>query len=347
MAPKQIHVYVILGIALLISSSLLTQNAQARVQALSFISKHEGKSELYLIDSTGHNLRKLETNDAKKGGGHTWSPDGRFLAYVSREIGKTTIHVINTQNKEFQRLVDHPSLNWSPTWSPNGKWIAFVSNREGSQDIYRIDVDGSNLKRLTKKGDNGQPAWSPDNQWIAFNGYRGPEHNKGNFLLYVMTADGGRLRQVAENALSGTTWSPDGKQIAFVPAKFLRNEGRNIHVIDIDGNNLRQLTRLGRDTLANYPAWSPDGQWIAYDFKKVVRRPAPGEALPVDEIFGESAIHLVRAAGKINEPIEVVNGVSLDLDPAWVPEAFLPVSPSTEKQTTLWGRLKQEADPVK
>ena len=341
MAPKQIQVYVILGIALLISSSLLIQNAQAEVQALSFISKHEGTAELYLIESTGQNLRKLETNDAKKGRGHTWSPDGRFLAYVSREIGKTAIHVINTQNKEFRRLVDHPSLNWSPTWSPNGKWIAFVSDRGGSRDIYRIDVDGSNLKRLTKKGDNDQPAWSPDSRWIAYHSYRGPEHNKRNFLLYVMTPDGGSLKKVTENSLSGGTWSPNGKQIAFVPAKFLPNEGQNIHVIDIDGNNLRQLTRLGMDALASYPAWSPDGQWIAYAFKKVVRRPAPGEALPVDEIFGGSAIHLVRAAGKINEPIEVVNGVSLGLDPTWVPEAFLPVSPSTEKQTTLWGRLKQ------
>ena len=42
MALKQIQVYVILGIALLISSSLLTEKAHARVQALSFISAHEG-----------------------------------------------------------------------------------------------------------------------------------------------------------------------------------------------------------------------------------------------------------------------------------------------------------------
>ena len=339
MALKQIQVYVLLGITLLVSDSLLINNAQARVQALSFISEHGGTADLYLIDSTGQNLRKLGTNKAKKGGQHTWSPDGRFLAYVSREIGKTTIHLIDLRSKESRRLIDHPSLNQSPTWSPNGKWISFVSDRTGNWQIYRIDVDGSNLKRLTKQGDNTNPAWSPDSQWIAFNAYRGPKHNADNFLLYVMNADGGRSRKLAENALSGCTWSPNGKQIAYATTSF--GNKKNILVIDIDGNNLRQLTRLGEGRWASNPAWSPDGQWIAYGFKRIVRVPGPGERLRVDEVFGDSAIYLVKAIGGRNEPIEVANDLSLGLYPAWVPEAFLPVSPSTGKQTTLWGRLKR------
>ena len=342
MVLKQIQVYIMLGIALLVGGSLLIENAQARVQALSFISEHEGTADLYLIDSTGQNLQKLGTNKTKKGGQHAWSPDGRFFAYVSREIEKTAIHLIDLRSKEFRRLIDHPSLNYSPAWSPNGKWIGFVSDRTGDRQIYRIDVDGSNLKQLTKKGDNGNPAWSPDSQWIAFNSYRGPKHNADNFLLYVMTADGGRSRKLAENASSGCTWAPDGKQIAYATTSF-RNEGKNILVINIDGNNLRQLTRLEAGEWASNPAWSPDGQWIAYAFKRIVRVPGPGERLRVDEVFGDSAIHLVKATDRLSEPIEVANELSLDLYPAWVPETFLSVSPSMEKQTGLWGRLKQQS----
>ncbi len=156
-----------------------------------------------------------------------------------------------------------------------------------------------------------------------------------------MNADGGRLRKLAENAFSGCTWSPDGKQIAFVSSRFVHDEGKNIFVIGIDGNNLRNLTLLGVGGWASNPAWSPDGQWIAYAFKRIVRVPGPGERLRVDEVFGDSAIHLVKATGGLSDPIEVANELSLDLYPAWVPEAFLPVSPSTERQTTLWGRLKQ------
>ena len=55
-------------------------------------------------------------------------------------------------------------------------------------------------------------------------------------------------------------WSPDGKRIAFT----IRLPGvmNDIYVIDITGDNLRRLTDHPWQDLE--PAWSPDGQWIAF-----------------------------------------------------------------------------------
>ena len=339
---KRTLIYVILGAALLFSPLTIDGQA-AKVGTISFTSNHEGNYDLYLIDSTGQNLRRFPTDDRNKSS-HTCSPDGRFFAYQSNDEGTPNIYVMDTRNKESRRLTHHEGRNLRPAWSPNGKWIAFVSDRTGTRHIYRIDVDGSNLRRLTKRGSNGRPAWSPDSQWIAFNSHQDGDPDAGipgRTFLYVMTADGRGLKQVTENASSGCAWSPDGKQIAFTPSKFLFNEGKNIYVIDVDGNNLRPLTHVGTNNFASHPAWSPDGKWIAYSLKKIVKLPNPGERVPINEVFGKSAIYVTNAIGAVGESLEVANGLSLNPAPAWVPEPFFSVSPSAEKMTTLWGRLKQ------
>ena len=60
-------------------------------------------------------------------------------------------------------------------------------------------------------------------------------------------------------AIGGTTWSPDGKQIAFVSNISGRN---NIWIVPAEGGWPTQLT-IG-DQRQVSPAWSPDGNWIAY-----------------------------------------------------------------------------------
>ena len=324
----------------MLSGSLFARNGQAaEVGKISFTSNHEGNYDLYLIDNTGKNLQRFPTDDANKHA-HSWSPDGRFFAYQSNDNGPPDIYVMDIRNKESRRLTHGEGKNLWPAWSPNGKWIAFVSDRAGKQDIYRIDVDGSNLRRLTNRGSNRKPAWSPDSQWIAFNSHQGADHDAGipgTSFLYVMTADGRGLRQVTVHASVGCTWSPDGKQIAFTPSKFLHKEGKNILVIDVDGNNLRKLTHVGVDAWASDPAWSPDGKWIAYSLKKMVKRPNPGERVPINEVFGDGAIYVVNVIGAVGKPLEVANGLSPHPGPAWVPSDLLSVSPSVEKMTTLWG----------
>jgi Tol biopolymer transport system component len=59
--------------------------------------------------------------------------------------------------------------------------------------------------------------------------------------------------------IGGTTWSPDGKQIAFVSTISGRN---NIWLVPSSGGWPTQLTISDQRQVS--PAWSPDGNWIAY-----------------------------------------------------------------------------------
>ena len=367
---KRILTYAVLGRVLLLSGCLLliaNWADAAKSEWISFASNRTGNFDIYAMDTNGENLRNL-TNHPARDSEPTWSPDGRFLAYVSNRDGDFKIYVMDTRTGEHRRLTNRHEKEWAPAWSPDGKWIAFVSRSDEiippvkfkiTSHIYRIDANGTNLVQLTDQGKNLPPAWSPDSKQIAFVSYHRDQERIG---LYIMDAHGRKLRRVNDQkvqALNGIfqsecAWSPDGKQIAFsivVP----RDDRMHLCVIDTDGKNFRQLTQGGpivkpaivkpaivKPVIAGQPpptfpfpeirqpAWSPDGKQIAYVYSPNF---FSADIYVIDAIGNNRGMSLVKDAG--------VKDTGRNLSPAWVPEGFLSVSPSAEKQTTLWGRLKQ------
>lgn len=324
---------------------LLVGNVQAdRMGTLSF-SSFRRSPDLYLIDGTGKNLRKLATDHINKRK-PTWSPDGRFFAYQSNDDGDPDIYVMDVRNKISRQLTNHPDRDLSPAWSPNGRWIAFESDRTGDLHIYRIDVDGSNLMRLTKRGDNQNPAWSPDSQWIAYNSYQKGNRDagiRGRQFLSVTTADGRRTRQLTEGLnMFGCTWSPDGKQIAFAAGN-IEKEGINISVIDVNRRNRRALTEVGPNAWAGSPSWSPDGKSIAYFFKSLpVLDVDLGHGIRAINLWsGDNVICVISLEGQ-NDAQQLKATRGLSSSPVWVPDGFFPVSPQPQLLTTQWGEIKKE-----
>ena len=149
-------------------------------------------------------------------------------------------------------------LATSPLW---GK-IVFKSQRDGKYEIYRMDSDGSNVTRLTfNEAIDGVPAWSPNGQQIVFRSYRDGERNAE---IYVMDADGQNQRRLTHHPGidSQPDWSPDGSQIVFTSTRNAdANQRLNIFVMDANGGNVRQVTRMG---FASSPYWSPDGKRILF-----------------------------------------------------------------------------------
>src|SRR4051794_37691229 len=68
---------------------------------------------------------------------HTWSPDGRLIAFVSdREGDFTNLWTIEPDGSNAQRLVNEPNRHLSPAWSPDGKRIAYTRNEDGDCQIW-------------------------------------------------------------------------------------------------------------------------------------------------------------------------------------------------------------------
>jgi len=92
--------------------------------------------------------------------GPSWSPDAKWLAYVSNDIDDAGLY-ISTADLKKRYLVHKPAgLSMStrtPAWSPNSKWLSFGTT-DGS--IWICDILGNNLKRLTNTSRDWFPAWS-------------------------------------------------------------------------------------------------------------------------------------------------------------------------------------------
>lgn len=147
---------------------------------------------------------------------------------LMNRIGPSTseLYIANTDGSGEQKVPLTSGFDYHASFSSDGKWIIFTSERAGfgQADIYRAHADGTGLERLTD-----DPAL--DDQAV---------------------------------------FSPDGTQVAFVSTRGETHRA-NVWILDLKTKRFRELTgnpEIQGDPMKPdaflRPAWSPDGEWIAF-----------------------------------------------------------------------------------
>lgn len=124
--------------------------------------------------------------------------------------------------------------------------------------IFVADSNGHRLQSLRTKR-SMDPAVSADGRKIAFSGLsvNGTCCNG----IFTMNSDGTDLVRLNDSSYSRqATWSPDGKQIAFVNLSFSYTQ---IYTMNGDGTGVTQVTYSNGHSMS--PEWSPDGTKILFE----------------------------------------------------------------------------------
>jgi dipeptidyl aminopeptidase/acylaminoacyl peptidase len=325
--------------------------------------KSEWLSQIHVVRSDGSSPLQLTAGD-KSASAPAWSPDSRWIAFVTARGGKPNLWRIRVDGGEAEALTDEKGGVQSPQWSPDGTRIAFLMAEPPTEDeekaqkekrdaqvvdedlkpirLYVVSAEKEPSGKRPVRGltpvslsvgdveSAGEFDWSPDGKEIVFSHRPTPRVNdwpKADISIVNVESSAVRALVATPAAESQPFFSRDGSQVAFTASDVPPTWGltTRVHVVPVSGGTPKPLAET-YDRQPDLLGWSGDGKrLVVSEAHRTVNRLS---ALPVD---GGAPVDL-------SPPETMVTGPSLDRTGQRVgfvsqaadraPEAFLsPVEP--------------------
>jgi dipeptidyl aminopeptidase/acylaminoacyl peptidase len=232
------------------------------------VAADKSDTDVWMVSWDGKQQLRL-TSSPESENAPRWSPDGRYLSFLSGRPGKsrgTQVWLLDRSGGEAQQFTDVKGRISSYDWSPDGKRLLLV--------MADRDPGESDDPAAAGRGGANAPAPKP----IVVNRYKFKQDVVGyltqrppRLYLYDMATKKAEALTSETVEAGSPSWSPDGRWIAFMGREGKdaeRYNTSNIYVIEAHaGATPRQLTHYdGQHSSASRgrPEWSPDGSKLVY-----------------------------------------------------------------------------------
>ena len=217
--------------------------------------KDAADTDIFMIPVRGGEPMRVTASDEPETSPR-WSPDGRFLAFLSSRDGKKAqVWLLDRRGGEAQRLTEYKGGVSSFAWSPDSASLAIVA-----LDPDPDEADGE------KKGESKAP------KPIVVRRLQFKQDGTG-FLtdrrthLYAFDVAAKRSKQLTSGPYDDTTpvWAPDGRSIVFVSNRTEEpdaNFNTDIFLVPAAGGESRRLTTS--EAAENSPVFTADGKAVIY-----------------------------------------------------------------------------------
>ena len=231
---------------------------------------YEYHTAIWIVPALGGEAKRYTMGKASAGS-PSWSPDGRWLAFVSEREGelpgqgekeqkklgkgKPQVWLLPTGGGEAHQLTFMEHGASSPVWSPDSQRVLFAAQVGPSDEETE---DGKPLPKVRVI----------DRLWYRLDGVGYIYERRQHFFLIDIA--GGEARQLTEGDWDDgdAAWSPDGTTIAFTSSRAedrWRVPNPDVYTLAVADGAAGELRCLTDGSVGcAVPSWSPDGQSIAF-----------------------------------------------------------------------------------
>jgi tricorn protease len=178
------------------------------------------RGDLFTVPAEKGDSRTLTRTPGARERNPAWSPDGRWVAYLSDQTGEYEIWVVGSDGKTPPRQVTTGAgtFRFSPVWSPDSKKLAFSDK---TLTLWWCDVASGRLTKVDK-GEYGEfhdYAWSGDSKWLAYS--KADAAGFGQLRLYAL--DQGKPVDISNGMTDDFSpcFDPEGKYLYFISRRTL------------------------------------------------------------------------------------------------------------------------------
>lgn len=176
------------------------------------------RGDVFTVPSEKGITRNLTNSSGVHERNSKWSPDGKYIAYISDKTGEDEIYITaqDGSENEIQLTNSKGAYKYGIVWSPDSKKILWT-DRE--LNIKYVDVESKD-EVLVFKSDRGRTLtadWSPDSKWITFSK---PEENSMS-KIYLYSLENKKVTPISDgwNSSSSPVFSSDGNFVVFISAR--------------------------------------------------------------------------------------------------------------------------------